>query len=156
MPSFSKFKAIPSVSPSYILALQSCLCLLIIQDQAGQTQSATGIRWRSPGRRSPSARENMKMKTCTSTLSKFGAAKVAKSFSKRSEPTFPLLRWKKMNQGVAYHPMGTFLCRKSMDMADPSKSPGLNLPRQKTPSVQLFILAKTAPQKLEAVFYPHF
>ncbi len=141
---------------SCIRAQQNCPCLPIIQVQAGQKQRAREIRSRSPGRRFPSARGNMKMKTCTSTSLKSGDAKADKLSSKLLERTFPLSRLKMMKPDAASHPMERFLCRKNMAMEGLSKSPGRNIPKVKNTWFEQIPLNKIRLQRCRRRFLFQF
>src|SRR6266496_3748779 len=80
----------------YIPGLQNFLSRHIIHLQRGQKPLAKATAFRSPGRQLRSAPVNMKMRTCISTLSKCGVAKINKSYLRLSAQFFLLSQLKTM------------------------------------------------------------
>src|SRR5689334_12150328 len=102
-------------------------------------QPVREIRFRSIGRRFRSVLGNTNRKGCTSTSSKFGAAREDKLFSKPLAPTFHTSRLSTTKLDVALHLTERSLYRKSTAMEGLLKSPGQNTSRAENPWENEFI-----------------
>ena len=99
--------------PSPIQTLQNYRLRPTTRLHPGQVQPAEAITWTSRGRPFPSARANMKMRTCISTLWKSGVAKPDRSSLRRWVRILLLLWFPTMSRDVQNLPMEVCGCRKN-------------------------------------------